>query len=90
MNKLPYETLEELVAEARTRIPAGSRWRHYKGTKYIISDVAIMEATNEVTVIYTSVDHPSVSFVRPLGIWQETVEWDGRTVPRFTSVGTRE
>lgn len=86
MDKLPYEELEKLVTDARIRIPAGSTWRHYKGTDYTIADIAIIEATNEVAVIYTSVDHPGVSFVRPVRVWNEKIEWNGHVVPRFSKL----
>ena len=87
MDKLPYAELERMVAEARQEVGLDSRWRHYKGSEYRIADIVILEATNEVAVVYTPVDHPTVSFVRSLTVWRETVEWDGKQVPRFEPVG---
>lgn len=87
MDKLPYTGLEQMIADARELVVPGSRWKHYKGAEYVISHVAILEATNETAVIYTSVDHPGVSFVRALGIWVETVEWKGKIIARFTKIG---
>lgn len=82
-DKLPYEGLERMIAEAKKAVPPGSRWRHYKGGRYEVSGFAITEATQEVAVIYTPLEHPAVSFSRPLSVWQETVEWNGQTLPRF-------
>lgn len=86
MDRLPYDELERLVAEAQQQVPPGSRWRHYKGPEYTIAGISIIEATDEIAVVYTPIDHPTVSFVRPLSVWAETVEWDGRVVARFTRV----
>lgn len=86
MDKVPYKELKKWIADARAQVTIGSKWRHYKGPEYVIADIAIIEATNEVSVIYTSVDHPSVSFVRPLKVWLESVEVDGESVPRFARV----
>lgn len=86
MDKLPYEELERMITEAKERVPVGSHWQHYKGSRYSIADIVIVEATNEVAVIYTSLDRPTVSFVRPLVVWRQTVEWGGHVIPRFTKV----
>jgi len=83
MDKLPYEELERLVADARQTVVPGSCWRHYKGSEYTITGIGILEATNEVAVIYTPLEHPAVSFVRSLTVWQEAVDYDGETIPRF-------
>lgn len=87
MDKLSYTELEQMIADARKLVVSGSRWKHYKGSEYVISDIAILEATNEIAVIYTSVDHPTVSFVRVLSIWIETVERKGKATARFTKIG---
>jgi hypothetical protein len=86
MDRKSYEELEQMVAKGLQRVETGSRWRHYKGNEYVIMGVSIIEATNEVAVVYASVDHPTVSFVRPLSVWLESTDWQGQTVPRFTQV----
>ncbi len=84
MDKLSYETLEAMVTEARTQVVPGSKWRHYKGGEYTIRDIVVMEEGNGLAVVYTPLLHPEVSFVRPLAVWTETVEWNGQQVQRFS------
>jgi hypothetical protein len=85
MDKVSYETLETMIREAKGRA-LGSKWKHYKGGIYVISDIAIMEATNEVAVIYCPIERPNVKFVRPISVWSELVEWKERQVPRFSKL----
>ncbi|MEO6761261.1 MAG: DUF1653 domain-containing protein [Candidatus Saccharimonadales bacterium] len=86
MSKIPYRVLEKMVDDTLQLIPRGSRWRHYKGSEYTISDIVIIETTNELAVVYTPIDHPSVSFVRALPVWQETVNWQNQAASRFTKI----
>jgi len=83
MDKIPLSELEKRISEAKASIGLGSRWQHYKGGKYIVKDVAIVESTTEVAVVYHPLEWPSVLFVRPLVAWQENVEYEGARVPRF-------
>ncbi len=85
MEKVPIEELEKKLKEARKR-SVGSKWRHYKGGQYVISGISIMEATNEIAVIYSPLENPDVSFVRPITVWAELVEWNGKMVPRFSKI----
>lgn len=87
MTKIPYEKLEEMVTVAHQR-SVGSRWKHYKGDIYVVADIALIESTMEIAVIYSSLEHPRVRFIRPLSVWGELVEWNGRTVPRFSKIET--
>ena len=84
MSKLSFEELEKILRDAEQQVPLGSKWRHYKGGEYEISKHAILEESQKVAVVYTSLAHPSVSFVRPLSIWQEIVEWNGKSISRFS------
>lgn len=44
----------------------------------------IIEATDEIAVLYQMVDEPKISFARPLTSWLELVARDdGREVLRF-------
>ena len=58
------------------------RYRHFKGGEYEVLGTARHSETEEVLVVY----RPAGSedwWVRPLAMFTETVERDGRTVPRF-------
>jgi hypothetical protein len=84
MTKLTYEVLEQLIDDAYKIVTPGSKWRHYKGGEYTIKAIAVLEEDQNLAVVYTSIDHPTVSFVRPLSVWNEQVEWQGKTVNRFS------
>lgn len=86
MDKLPFEALEQMLAEAKQKVPIGSRWRHYKGNDYTINLLVITEEDNQVAVVYTPLKHPETTFVRPLSVWLESVEWNGDMVQRFSKI----
>lgn len=86
MTKRTYDVLEQMIADAIDKVTPGSMWRHYKGGEYTIKAVVVMEENQSLAVVYTSPEHPSVSFVRPLSIWDEQVEWGGQKVDRFTRI----
>ncbi len=83
MNKLSLAELLAKVETAKQQVPIGSTWQHYKGGKYVVTDLVIIELTVEVAVVYLSLEHPSVKFLRPLVVWQEGVEWQGEEMFRF-------
>jgi hypothetical protein len=83
MDKLPMSELMSRIDMAGQQLPIGSRWVHYKGGRYVIADLVILEASNEVGVVYRSEDHPGVKFLRALSVWQEMIEWEGIQVFRF-------
>jgi hypothetical protein len=65
------------------------RYRHYKGREYIVVGVARHSETDEALVVYRQDYGDGRLWVRPLSMFQETVEQDGQTVPRFTFVGPK-
>ncbi len=87
MDEKPIEQLEAQLAEARSQIAPGSRWQHYKGGNYVVVDIAIIELTQELAVIYRSLDHPASLWIRPLVTWQDMKEHDGVQVFRFRQAG---
>ncbi len=64
------------------------RYRHFKGMEYEVVGVARHSETLEDHVIYKPL-YPSESafWIRPLSMFLETVERDGKVVPRFAYVG---
>jgi len=61
-------------------------YRHYKGGLYQAFFVARnSEARQEEFVVYQSQEKGYV-WVRPLGMFLENVQVDGKTIPRFTFV----
>jgi hypothetical protein len=62
------------------------RYRHFKGGEYAVYGVATHSETEEAMVVYRPLYGEGTLWVRPLPMFQETVEHEGRTVPRFQFV----
>ncbi|MDX9979960.1 MAG: DUF1653 domain-containing protein [Lentisphaeria bacterium] len=67
---------------------ACGRYRHYKGGEYEVMGVVRHSETLEPLVLYRPLYNDSGLWVRPFGMFCETVDVDGRSQPRFTFVGT--
>lgn len=63
------------------------RYRHFKGKEYEVLGFARHSETLEEMVIYRALYGNNGIWVRPLSMWEETVERDGATVKRFTFIG---
>lgn len=63
-------------------------YEHYKGKKYKVIGIAKHSETLEDFVVYEP-QYESIAklWVRPLSMFLETVEVEGKTVPRFTFMG---
>ena len=61
-------------------------YRHFKGNIYKVTAIAKNSETGEKFVVYHLVDAPDDIWVRPLAMWNETVERDGQTFLRFTEL----
>lgn len=59
------------------------RYRHFKGNEYTVLDVAKHSETLEPMVVYRQEYGERGLWVRPQCMFEETVEVDGQTVPRF-------
>jgi hypothetical protein len=64
------------------------RYRHYKGKDYIVLGVARHSETEEELVVYRTDYGDRSLWVRPLVMFQETIEIDGRKQARFQYVGS--
>ena len=69
-----------------TSIPTG-RYRHYKGQDYEVIGVARHSETEEELVVYRTLYGDFSLWVRPLAMFTEEIEVDGRRVKRFAYVG---
>lgn len=63
------------------------RYRHFKGKEYEVLGVARHSETEEELVIYRALYGDFGLWVRPVSMWNETVERDGKTFRRFTYIG---
>ncbi len=60
------------------------KFRHYKGGLYEILCEAKLESDPSVTMIVYQSDVDGLIWTRPRDVFFETVEHDGKRVPRFT------
>ena len=63
------------------------RYRHFKGRKYEVLGIARHSETEEELVVYRAMYGDFGLWVRPVSMWNETVERDGKTSRRFTYIG---
>jgi hypothetical protein len=61
-------------------------YKHYKGNLYEVIDVARHSETEEYLVVYKTLYGDFSTWVRPLDMFQESVEKDGEQVARFEFV----
>ena len=68
----------------KTKVELGL-YRHYKGKLFFVVGAATRQETKEVMVLYYSTsDANSGLLTRPLSEFNEVVEHDGASSPRFT------
>lgn len=73
----------ELTPLPPTRL---GRYRHYKGGEYEVIGVARHSETNEPMVVYRPLYNDTGWWVRPHGMFHETVVIDGVTRARFEPI----
>ena len=62
------------------------RYRHYKGGEYTVIGVAQHSETGESLVVYRPEYGVRGLWVRPLSMFQESVDTPDGVVPRFASI----
>ena len=62
------------------------KYRHFKGNEYQVIGTARHSETGEELVVYRALYGEGGLWVRPVAMWNETVERDGKTFQRFTPV----
>jgi hypothetical protein len=75
---------DQLIAAAQ-QVSVGSLYAHYKHPEqtYLVKGFAILEAAEEVGVIYEAQYGNGICFVRALSSWLDEVPVDGVPQPRF-------
>jgi len=61
-------------------------YRHFKGSIYVVTAIAKHSETGEELVVYHLAENHEKIWVRPLEMWNETVEHNGEIVQRFTKL----
>ncbi len=67
-------------------MPKG-RYQHFKGNFYEVIDVALSSETQEPFVVYRALYGDHGLWIRPLAMFLETIERDGKLFKRFQYVG---
>ena len=70
-------------------IPLGI-YRHYKGNEYEVVGFAKHSETLEDMVIYKALYGDIGIWVRPISMWDNPIEIDGKTKKRFEYIGSGE
>ena len=63
------------------------RYRHFKGNEYRVLGIAKHSETQEELVVYQALYGTQELWVRPAGMWHETVEREDYRGPRFVYIG---
>ena len=63
------------------------KYRHFKGNEYEVICVARHSETLEDMVVYNALYGEGGIWVRPMKMWNETVEVNGNKISRFTYIG---
>ena len=74
------------MKQSSNSIRAG-KYRHFKGSYYQIEGSAKHSETLEEYVVYRPLYGEQGLWIRPLSMFKEHVEYQGKTVPRFEYVG---
>lgn len=65
------------------------KYRHYKGNEYEVIGVARHSETEEEMVIYRSLYGEGGLWARPLSMFLEEIEIEGKIVKRFEYIGDK-
>lgn len=58
-------------------------YKHFKGNLYQVLHIATHSETEETMVVYQPQYGDRAIWVRPLSMFDETIERDGKTIKRF-------
>lgn len=62
------------------------KYRHFKGGEYEVLYVGKHSETQEEMVVYRALYGAGEVWVRPLSMWNDSVERDGKSYVRFTKI----
>ncbi len=88
MEKRSQEELVDNLRQAGEVVEIGATYVHYKNPDqtYLVTGFAILEASQEVAVLYRANYGQRLIFARPLREWVEEVEREGSQVKRFAKL----
>ena len=68
----------------------GEYYRHFKGNVYRVLHIAKHSETLEDMVVYQAMYGERGVWVRPLSMFEEAIERDGKTIRRFSPITKEE
>ena len=68
----------------------GEYYRHFKGNIYRVLHIAKHSETLEDMVVYQAMYGERGIWVRPLSMFEEVIERDGKTIRRFSPITKEE
>jgi len=71
-------------------LPLKGRYRHYKGNEYEVIGVGTHSETGERLVVYRPLYGERLLWLRPLTMFIENVDYQGKQSPRFALIETYE
>ncbi len=83
MYKSVHEDSELIFDEPREQKTRVMQEVYYKGAIYETIGETLHTETEEKLIIYYAVNKPEQLFARPAGMFFETVDIDGKILPRF-------
>lgn len=88
LKRKSQEELKQELDQAGKVVGVGDYYRHFKNpdNHYRVEFLAIQESTEDVCVGYRAMYGQKLLFTRPLKVFLETVEKDGKKVPRFEKI----
>ena len=70
--------------------PKRGIYQHFKGNRYELIGIARHSETLEDLVVYRALYGEQRLWVRPITMWSETVEREGKSFPRFELIEAYE
>lgn len=67
-------------------IKVGQKYKHFKGNEYLVLHLAKHSETEEDMVVYQALYGERGIWVRPLRMFEEKVEVNGKIVNRFEEI----
>lgn len=90
MAHIPAAELFQMIEDAKQKVSVGGTYYHYKhpDQHYTLVDAIIIEATDEIGVLYRAEYEPlkGITFMRPIEGFLAEVDVDGKKKARFTLI----
>ncbi len=83
---LTLSNMEALLLSQGAQNFQHGKYRHYKGTEYQTHFVARNSETLEEMIVYQDLQNPEKIWCRPLVMFLEELEIEGKSIPRFLKV----